>query len=224
MVEAGNIQEVSHMLKHTSGLNIDIIGPKFRESPLIVAINNGDIEMMKLLIDHGADCNLKCPDALRLGHTPLFFAARTFSACGLDMMKILIAHGASATVVGERGDTGMHLLFSIHLGNPSDADKRLRLLLDNIPNKDINRLLLQRDWYGNTASDLNRLANAASLADMLDMEVQIRRDSWNQWMSKRRAMTDALREDSQSPIRILEADMLNYIISLFDEGVDRYRT
>ena len=90
LVKADKIQEVSHMLKHTHRLNIDILGRIFHDSPLMVAIKNGNIEMMQLLIDNGADCNLKCSDPLYLGHTPLFFATKTLHACGLHMMKILI--------------------------------------------------------------------------------------------------------------------------------------
>jgi len=217
LVKADKIQEVSHMLKHTHRLNIDILGRIFHDSPLMVAIKNGNIEMMQLLIDNGADCNLKCPDPLYLGHTPLFFATKTLHACGLHMMKILIDNGASTTVVGARGHTLLHLLFSDHHRDPSDADNRLWLLLDNIPRMDIGRLITQKDWNGNTASDLNRKANAVSIADILDIEVQRRRDCW---ISKRRVLTDQLRPECHAPMSILKDDVLQYIIDLCDHEFD----
>ena len=224
LVFNGNIRRVSDMLQHTHRLNIDTIAGTCSDSPLMVAVVDGDVEMMKLLIDNGADCNLRCIDAVCLGETPLFLATKSFHSCALEMMNILIDHGASVTMMSAKGRTVMHFLFSAHGQCPSDADNRLRLLLDNIPNKDIVRLISQKDGNGDTASGLNRKIEATSVADILDLEVQRRRDYLNQWRSERRELTDIIRSATDSTIRSLEPDLLENIVNqdMYHNEVDTF--
>jgi len=75
--------------------------PKLTPSALILACTNGHIEVVKLLLEKGADVNSRNSD----GDTPLIFAVR----CGhAGLVKLLLEKGADASVKGLCGQTALY--------------------------------------------------------------------------------------------------------------------
>src|ERR1041384_3884061 len=73
-----------------AGADVNEPGPN-GESPLMLAARSGNVDAIKVLIDHKADVNGK--DKLR-GTTPLMWAAEQGHA---SAMKFLIEHGADVS-------------------------------------------------------------------------------------------------------------------------------
>ncbi len=67
--------------------------------PLLVAMHGGHVEVMQMLLDHGADVNAKVGRGSTLLHetgTP-------------EMIKLLLAHGANPSAADDEGITPLHL-------------------------------------------------------------------------------------------------------------------
>ena len=82
-MQQSDIEKIKELIKEGTNLNI------FADSmpPLYHAVNNGNLEIVKLLVENGADVNVKNV----VGQTPLHEAAR----CGyFEIVKYLIDKGA----------------------------------------------------------------------------------------------------------------------------------
>ncbi len=70
-----------------------------KNTPLCIAIQKGEIDIVKKLIEYGADVNEKS-----FGMTPLMVAARYNK---VEIMKLLISNGAISTTKDEKGFTAL---------------------------------------------------------------------------------------------------------------------
>jgi ankyrin repeat protein len=98
-------------------------------TPLITAINNGDIKMVRLLLSKGADPNLKSS----YGEFPLFIALQMEHR---ELIALLIKHGADPTTKNHEGKTPEEWL---------DAQQRIGLSLDKITQMKMWLTLYTRD-------------------------------------------------------------------------------
>ncbi|UFS71463.1 ankyrin repeat domain-containing protein [Geomonas sp. RF6] len=71
-------------------------------APLVQAVQNGDLVMVRMLMEHGKSANIRD----RYGNTPLMEAARTGRA---DMVKLLIGNGADVNARDKSGYTPLML-------------------------------------------------------------------------------------------------------------------
>ena len=84
------------LLEHGAGVDrCNVSGT----APLFLACSNGDEEAVKVLVEHGADVNLR---KRQTGATPLHAAVRT--RC-FGCLSILLCHGADANIADESGAT-----------------------------------------------------------------------------------------------------------------------
>jgi len=70
-----------------------------KSTPLCVAIQKGEIDFVKKMVEYGADVNEKS-----FGMTPLMVAARYNK---VEILKFLLANGADARVKDEKGFTAL---------------------------------------------------------------------------------------------------------------------
>ncbi len=105
----GDIASVKMLLK--SGENIDERDPKYGSTPLIYAAQAGHTDVVKLLLDNGADINAKT----KLGQTALIQASLAGDA---DIVKLLLDRGAKL----DAEDRGKLLMATL---NYSDVIKLL---------------------------------------------------------------------------------------------------
>ena len=70
-----------------------------KSTPLCIAIQKGEIDLVKKLIEYGADVNEKS-----FGMTPLMVAARYNK---VEIMKLLISKGAVSNTKDEKGFTAL---------------------------------------------------------------------------------------------------------------------
>lgn len=214
-VNNGSTEIVCHMLQNeTLRPNINTAGPSWGYSPLVTSIQNGNLPMMQILIDNGADCNLEISGKFFVGKTPLFFATEAHHAHGLEMMKILIDHGASTTVVKACGTTLMHVVPGWYHPKHQGLYK-LMMLLDNMPDKDFFRLILQKSYGIHTASTKFRIRGDRIYAVILDMHEERRIEARRiRWINKRRALGNVLMPGSEAPMSVLESELVAYILTL----------
>ena len=90
-VEAENFQEVKRLIKSGTDVNErSLYQNLWHETALHTAVRSGSLEMVRYLVEHGADINFK----IRLDGTPLHLAVH----CGsLEVVKYLVEHGAKVT-------------------------------------------------------------------------------------------------------------------------------
>src|SRR5437879_7404602 len=69
-------------------------------TPLMRAAGNGHVEIVKLLIEHGADVNVRDTDKHNAGHTALMHTTH------LEIIELLLKHGGDPNIRNDRGLTG----------------------------------------------------------------------------------------------------------------------
>ena len=137
-------------------------------TPLTMAIKAGNIGVVRVLLAHGADCNLSSRNLSAAGICPVmlyrnadvFFETPLSCAIfqvinGPEMMRLLFSAGASATAVEEDGTTFLHLIFNGGPGDEfesvTDQIEKMCILLANIPPMELPRLLSsQRGCFDET--------------------------------------------------------------------------
>jgi ankyrin repeat protein len=118
------------LLKH--GAKLDIRGT--RQQPPIPFT---DIDMLRFLLDHGADVNFRQDD---LG-TPLHLAA---SYRALDIAQMLLEHKADVNSQDRNGKTPLHLLSESWLRSRPEGQFRRRIVFVNSgPNPKLVHLFLE---------------------------------------------------------------------------------
>jgi ankyrin repeat protein len=109
-------------------------------TPLHVAARKGYVEIAKLLLEHGADPNIKDLH----GWTPLHDAAYWGN---VEVARLLLQHGADPNVKGKRGETPLILAISGDSQAHADVAK---LLLEHGADPNV------RDKLGNNSTALHR--------------------------------------------------------------------
>jgi serine/threonine-protein phosphatase 6 regulatory ankyrin repeat subunit B len=99
--EAGNIEIVKQLL-HSGLTPNDGWGGNL---PLGGAAYEGRIEVVKLLLDHGADVNAVNRSSGGNGETALHYATRCTASSALKIVELLLASGAHVNVNDQRGAT-----------------------------------------------------------------------------------------------------------------------
>jgi ankyrin repeat protein len=127
----GDLEEVKSLI----GKVVDINDFSRRGTPLSIAANNGHHEILKLLIENGADINYTCYEGWTALYSAVFFGR-------LEVVKLLIEHGADIDKPTDNGWTPLHTAaFSGHI----DIAK---LLIEN--GADIRAcMILFREWSKN---------------------------------------------------------------------------
>jgi len=118
----GNIKEVRRSLESGVDLNQIIEGEQCY--PIHFAVNSS-LEIMQLLIDHGADVNVKD----QKGKTPLHIVAAVKPS--IEKMQLLIDNGADVNAVDQDGKTPLSYVlqgtpansFFANLGVPPDSEE-----------------------------------------------------------------------------------------------------
>lgn len=109
--------------------NCDDLNPKDRRekrTPLILAVIDKKLEIVKLLIKNGADVNIQD----KLGWSALHYAAQDYS---LDIAKFLLENGALVNNQDENGNTP---LFKA-VFNSKERGQMIHLLLEFGANKNL---------------------------------------------------------------------------------------
>lgn len=88
------------------GINSEVV-TTFDATPLCVAISKGDIDLVKKLVEYGADIN----DKIQRGITPLMMATRYQN---VEMVKFLLSKGAKLDVKDDNGKTALDHAKSIN--------------------------------------------------------------------------------------------------------------
>lgn len=92
-----NANELSNENKINSTVEVVTI---FDATPLCVAISKGDFELVKKLVEYGADVNGK----IQRGTTPLMMAARYSN---VDITRFLLSKGAKLNIEDNEGHTAL---------------------------------------------------------------------------------------------------------------------
>jgi SepF-like predicted cell division protein (DUF552 family) len=156
-VEEGDIAKVKELLKKGSDPNARDHGPRERvwrygKTPLCLAVEHGHTEIVKLLIEHGADVNASC--YIDSFETPLHQAVVDDDT---EIAKLLIQNGAD--VNARRSFDG---LTPLHLAASGGYSRMVRLLLENGADPSI------RDNFGKTASERAREEDHEEVASIIE--------------------------------------------------------
>jgi hypothetical protein len=109
------------------------------DSALRLAISESNVVLVKVLLYYGADCNLVTLS--EENKISLLHCAMRSHEAGLELMGLLLDRGVSACEITSNGKTSLHTVCDILVG---DREERLKLLLDNIPPRELPRLLSSR--------------------------------------------------------------------------------
>jgi len=109
LVEKGYYQDIVRYLcsgKCDIGRQVNyckVLKDGFKLNVLHLAAENGDLDIVKLLVKHGADINVVDSD----GNTPL---ALTAFKGWLEIVHFLIENGADVNIKNDNGDTALHMV------------------------------------------------------------------------------------------------------------------
>ncbi len=113
VVFAFSTSSFSNNFEGKSTANINALYVK--NTPLCIAIQKGELDFVKKLIEYGADVNEKS-----FGMTPLMIAARYNK---VEIIKLLLEHGARQY---EKDDKGYTALKYAQLSNAKEAEVLLK--------------------------------------------------------------------------------------------------
>ena len=154
-VNEGRVEAVRALLDHGADKDTKMTG----DSALQVAAFRGDIAIAKILIERGADVNLRGGE----GNTPLKTAAEQGN---IELARLFLDAGADPNYVG--GIDGMSVLgMAADRGHPDVV----RLLLDRGSN------LATRDLQYDTALDCAWSANRHSPSELREEAIRILQES-----------------------------------------------
>lgn len=124
-------------------------------TPLHVAVERKDVNIVQLLLDRGADVNAQD----RYGRTPIHYAARAF--CGETILAMLFRRSPSLDTIDFMGSTPLHV--AVHRGNVNFAKKYMSVA------PSFYRLM--SDYNGDSAEELARSSdNAPMIAVFVDAD------------------------------------------------------
>lgn len=106
--------------------NVNFIDEADIETPLTMAIRKDSPEIVKLLIEKGADLNLKNKNDV----TPLMYAIKTKN---LDILKLLLENGVNTEIKDKEGRTPLIYLCGKY-NNSEFSPKAIKLLVDHNAN------------------------------------------------------------------------------------------
>ena len=98
-VEEGDVACVQSFLE--CGCDVNTLRPETRDSLLLIAAERGHTEVVRLLLEHGADPNL----VNMCGETPVHAAAKIDS---IDVITFLCKHGADVNICDVTGSTALY--------------------------------------------------------------------------------------------------------------------
>lgn len=99
-IKDGNTQSVKQSISKKLKVNSSDNSSRYETTPLLYAISNGNLEIIKLLVDSGADVN----KADITGLTPLMMASSTGK---IDVVSYLIKKGTKVKAVDNKGYTSL---------------------------------------------------------------------------------------------------------------------
>jgi ankyrin repeat protein len=108
----GQIEKLNFIIDH--GLDLEVPCPDYGSTALMYAAQNGHLDCVMQLIDHGASVQARNKD----GFTPLHFATT------VDIVRVLLKHGAGVNAVNGDKQTPLHYVFRI-AGRNNDVFKEL---------------------------------------------------------------------------------------------------
>jgi len=215
-VENNNISEVKKLLKEKVDLNNYVHGA----TPLFFAVMNDNAKLTELLLEHGANPNIRykkketplllalMKDNLKIaelllkhganpnikhvnGRTPLYVAVRDNKP---EVVKLLLDHDADPNIQDENGDTPLH--YATSLRNMEDI---ISLLLSNGAdltienNRNINSDDFLRVHYGNDGADLSLGRNIYNDMIRLSEEYKIKQPKESNWKARKNVLSFAER-------------------------------
>ncbi|XP_025086400.1 tankyrase-2-like isoform X1 [Pomacea canaliculata] len=101
VIKAGHTQRVGELL--AAGFDINRVEEDERMSPLSLACQSGNVEIAKMLLEHGADVNVPGPDGQMALHH--LCSAEEWKPELAELGELLIAHGASLDAADNTGAT-----------------------------------------------------------------------------------------------------------------------
>ena len=154
-VENGNIKAVKQYLAAGVDVNIEDDSDRYKFTPLLIAAQYNQMEIAKLLIDKGANVNVKDAD----GDTPLKSAAY---AGHKEIVELLIAYGADVNLKHSLpSDRTLEADTPLHEATGENHKEIVELLIAN--GADVNA----RNDFGSTPLDYAITIDLTKMADLL---------------------------------------------------------
>ena len=113
-MKAGDAERVQRLLAEHPDL---VNSPEWTPPPLHCAVLWNQPQIAEILLDHGADIEIRDPDR---DTTPLRYA---IVYCQKEMIPLLISRGANAGVIKENGTTAMELAVEAANGGFEEYDE-----------------------------------------------------------------------------------------------------
>ena len=138
-IENGDIEALKMLLKSPGNVNsttqpyiVALFVDAYFKTPLQAACYEGNLEMVKLLIDAGADVNYVVPRLAAF--SPLMYAAGNESESNLDIVKLLVEKGARGNYSTLEGRDALREIVDFSRGNQNSVEivKQLELAGANI--------------------------------------------------------------------------------------------
>jgi ankyrin repeat protein len=120
--ECGDIITATELLRPTSGLDVNEARTANGKTPLMLAAENGHIELVNRLLNHGADVRLK--DVF--GWTALFYAVSGMYA-HLELIQLLLQAGSNINALSEKQYSPLHTAIQ----SPYAKQECIHLLLES---------------------------------------------------------------------------------------------